>query len=262
MREEFQIQRQGKTYVLFAGLLDEAHSRGLVGIDTELVQVPEDSNGQVAIVKATVQIEESSNGSSELKTFSGIGDASPQNVSRNIVPHLIRMAETRAKARALRDAVNVSATALEEIAENDDNQSQSNTRDNSAQRNSGDTRNTRSGSTSGPSGSGNVRDLPRQNGKNDGQQKAGDNNSASAGADDGTKNTQAPSNHDQVKAPKSQIDFIRTLAEEWRGEQGVERLEQRIGKPLSELTRAEAEEWIDRLTPKDDSGQGGEEANA
>lgn len=260
MREEFQITRQGKTYVLFAGLLDEAHARGLIGIDTELVQVPDDSNGQIAVVKATVQIEENSSGSgsNEIKTFSGIGDASPSNVSRNIVPHLIRMAETRAKARALRDAINVSATALEEIADNDDNQGQSNTRDNPAQRNSRNTGNTRSGSTSGSSGSGNVRDLPRQDGKNDGAQNSGDNSSASAGADGGAQTSR---NRDQAKAPKSQIDFIKTLAQEWRGEQGVERLEQRIGKPLSELTRAESEEWIDRLTPKDETGETGEEAN-
>ena len=100
MRDEFLITRQGKQFVLFAGLLDEAHSRGLLGIDTELIQVPDESNGQRAIVKATVQIEEHS-GSTDPKNYSGIGDASPDNVSRNIVPHLIRMAETRAKARAL-----------------------------------------------------------------------------------------------------------------------------------------------------------------
>src|ERR671913_2144943 len=113
MRDEFLITRQGKQYVLFAGLLDEAHSRGLRGIDTELIQVPDDQNGNVAIVKATAEMEDG-------RHFSGIGDASPENVGRNIAPHLIRMAETRAKARALRDAVNVGATALEELSDGDD----------------------------------------------------------------------------------------------------------------------------------------------
>src|ERR671916_1082217 len=113
MRDEFMITRQGKQYVLFAGLLDEAHNRGLRGIDTELVQVPTPENGNVAVVKATVEMEDD-------RTFSGIGDASPENVGRNIVPHIIRMAETRAKARALRDAVNVGATALEELSDGDE----------------------------------------------------------------------------------------------------------------------------------------------
>src|SRR5918994_8008194 len=113
MRDEFLITRSGKQYVLFAGLLDEAHSRGLRGIDTGLVQSPDESNGMVAIVKATAEMEDD-------RRFSGIGDASPENVGRNIAPHLIRMAETRAKARALRDAVNVGATALEELSDGDD----------------------------------------------------------------------------------------------------------------------------------------------
>lgn len=249
MRDEFLMTRQGKQYVLFAGLLDEAHSRGLVGIDTELMQVPDDSNGQVAIVKANVQMEQNSS-TGDLKTFSGIGDASPQNVSRNIVPHLIRMAEPRAKARALRDAINVSATALEELSDNDGassnsgdnhNKGQNNTRHDAAQRS---TRSSNSSSKSGEST--NVRDLPRQQ------------STDVPGAASNDQSTGTAKEHS--KAPQSQIDFIKTLAQEWRGEEGVERLEQRIGKPIAELDRSEAESWIDKLTPKDTSTEAADEA--
>ncbi len=109
MNKEFVVERDGRTFVLYAGLLDLAHERGLRGITTTLVQVPSDMNGQLAICHATVETEQG--------TFTGLGDACPSNVTRMMAPHLIRMAETRAKARALRDAVNVGVTALEELGE-------------------------------------------------------------------------------------------------------------------------------------------------
>ena len=87
MREEYMIERQGKRFVLYAGLLEEAHARGLRSIETELLQVPGAENGEVAIARAVVRTEEGK--------FSGIGDASPGNVSRAIVPHIIRMAGSR-----------------------------------------------------------------------------------------------------------------------------------------------------------------------
>ncbi len=112
MKKEFIVERDGRTFVLYAGLLDLAHERGLKSITTTLVQIPNELNGNMAICHATVETEQG--------TFTGLGDACPANVTRLMAPHLIRMAETRAKARALRDAVNVGVTALEELADIDD----------------------------------------------------------------------------------------------------------------------------------------------
>jgi hypothetical protein len=109
MKREFVINRQGKDYVLYAGLLDEAHQQGLQAIKTQLVQAPTPQNGNVAICFAEV--------ATERGTFTGIGDADPGNVNRVMANALIRMAETRAKARALRDAVNVAMLSVEELSE-------------------------------------------------------------------------------------------------------------------------------------------------
>ena len=108
MKKEFFVERQGQRFVLYAGLLDEAHEQGLKSITTSLLQIPTEENRHIAICQAVVEMQDG-------KTFSGIGDASPANVSRPMQTAIIRMAETRAKARALRDAVNVGAAALEEL---------------------------------------------------------------------------------------------------------------------------------------------------
>jgi hypothetical protein len=112
MKKEFVVERNGRSFVLYAGLLEEAHAQGLKSILTTLLQIPGEENCQVAICQATVQTEKG--------TFSGLGDAAPDNVARPMATCLIRMAETRAKARALRDAVNVGAVALEELSGDED----------------------------------------------------------------------------------------------------------------------------------------------
>lgn len=111
MKKEFIIERQGKNFVLYAGLLEEAHGQGLKEITTSLIQPPTPENGNMAICHAVVETAKG--------RFSGIGDASPENVSGMMRIHLIRMAETRAKARALRDAVNVGVVAIEELADDE-----------------------------------------------------------------------------------------------------------------------------------------------
>jgi len=107
MDKRFIVTRQGKEFALYAGLLDEAHRQGLKRISTTLIQVPSEENGNTAIVAAEVETDKG--------IYAGIGDASPASVARPMVPHLLRLSETRAKARALRDAVNVGVAALEEL---------------------------------------------------------------------------------------------------------------------------------------------------
>ena len=190
MREEYMIERQGKRFVLYAGLLEEAHSRGLRSIETELLQVPTGENGEVAIVRAVVRTEDGK--------FTGIGDASPQNVNRTIAPHVIRMAETRAKARALRDAINVGVTAFEELGGEDGAE---------------------------------VVDGTPQVFDQDVQQPR----------------VQREESRGELPATKKQLNYLEALISDVVDD-GVDRFEEMVGKPVNELTREEASEWISRLS--------------
>jgi len=103
----------GKDFVLYAGILDLAHQRGLQKLEVELIQYPTKENGFEAICKALAV-------SHSGETYSDIGDANPKNTNKSIALHLIRMASTRAKARVLRDLNNIGMTCLEELADIDD----------------------------------------------------------------------------------------------------------------------------------------------
>ncbi len=98
-----------KEVVGYRGLLDMVHKERLQAIRTRLLQAPSKENGETAIVHATVI---TSRG-----TFTGIGDANPKNVNPKVAPHSIRMAETRAEARAMRKAVNIGVVAIEELGD-------------------------------------------------------------------------------------------------------------------------------------------------
>jgi len=97
----------GRDGVAYAELLARAHNEGLKSVATEVLLQPSDQNGRLCIIKAAVETEKGH--------FEGIGDADPTSVEEQFAPHLIRVAETRAKARALRDAVNVGIVSFEEL---------------------------------------------------------------------------------------------------------------------------------------------------
>lgn len=106
--ERYIKKLDGKEFVLYQGLLDLSHQKGLKKLSVQLLQFPSEDNGREAICLATAETH-----SGEI--FSDIGDANPSNTDSSIAPHLIRMASTRAKARALRDLNNIGMTALEEL---------------------------------------------------------------------------------------------------------------------------------------------------
>jgi hypothetical protein len=99
------VKLQGKDFITYDGLLDMAHQMGLVSIETELI------DKDPYIFKAVAK--------TETQMFTGHGDADESNVNKMIVRHKIRMAETRAKARALRDLTNVGMCSVEEMGGDD-----------------------------------------------------------------------------------------------------------------------------------------------
>jgi len=111
--DRFLTNIKGKDFVLYAGVLDLANQKGLLKLEVELIQFPAKENGHEAICHAVAV---GKNG----EVFADIGDANPNNCHSMIAKHLIRMASTRAKARALRDLCNVGITSLEEISDFND----------------------------------------------------------------------------------------------------------------------------------------------
>jgi hypothetical protein len=118
---DFVMDLNGKKYVTYPGLIWLLHQQtgGDFSVAVESVQLPADSNGQVAVVKATitgrVRLEPKESGPIVARTTSDLGDASAGSVNRMMVEHIIRMASTRAIARAARSFTNVGMVAAEEL---------------------------------------------------------------------------------------------------------------------------------------------------
>lgn len=113
LKDGFLKNIKGKDFVLYAGVLDLATQKGLLKLEVELLQYPTKENGNEAICHA---VAEGKNG----EVFADIGDANPNNCTEMIAKHLIRMASTRAKGRALRDMCNIGIACLEELESMDD----------------------------------------------------------------------------------------------------------------------------------------------
>jgi hypothetical protein len=96
----------GKPFVKYAGLLTMAHAQGLQQLDAWFTGVSD----TLAVAQATATFRDG-------RRFSESGEATPENVGRRVRPHFARLALTRAKARCLRDALNIALCAVEELGE-------------------------------------------------------------------------------------------------------------------------------------------------
>ena len=101
---KYLISLQGKEFITHEGLLLMAHSKGLVSIETELVQ----NDPEMYIFKATAR-------DGDGHVFTGFGDANKGNVNSMISKHMLRMAETRAVNRSLRLFTNTGMCSVDEL---------------------------------------------------------------------------------------------------------------------------------------------------
>jgi hypothetical protein len=97
----------GQPFVKYAGLLTMAHAQGLQQLEARFTEVSE----TLAVAQATATFMDG-------RRFTESGEATPENVGSKVRPHFARLALTRAKARCLRDALNIGLCAVEELGGN------------------------------------------------------------------------------------------------------------------------------------------------
>jgi hypothetical protein len=97
---------QDKPYIKYNGLVDLAQQHGLVELSTTVMTVTPD----FAVCQCVARFADG-------RIFTDIGDATPENVKSHLKDHFIRIAATRATARALRRALNIDMVAVEELGE-------------------------------------------------------------------------------------------------------------------------------------------------
>lgn len=108
------IKVSGRQFITFVGLQARLadQQKSVVGTNTDLLQEPNEDNDYTVIVKITTEV---AGKDGRTYTFKSISDASPDSVGKAIVPHIIRMAETRGHARNLRMATRSEFTSIDEL---------------------------------------------------------------------------------------------------------------------------------------------------
>ena len=96
---------RNKPFIRYGGLLQMAYAQGLIRLETTFISVSAD----VALAQCTATFEGG-------RVVTDVADSTPGNVGATVKLHWPRLAATRAAARALRNALAIDVTALEELA--------------------------------------------------------------------------------------------------------------------------------------------------
>ncbi len=115
--QKYMVNLKGKWHPTYPGVLAAAMANGLRELTVKLLQAPTEDNGQMAIAEATAVF---CGPDGRDRIFVEIGDADPKNTGPMIAPHRVRMSATRAKGRALRDALGIGVALREEIHGDED----------------------------------------------------------------------------------------------------------------------------------------------
>ena len=100
------VTLHGKETMRYQGLLAMAHEQGLVSLSAKFVSITAD----LTVATAFAIFEED-------RKFFEAAEATPTNVQAGVRHSWARMALTRAKARVLRDALNIGMVSAEELEE-------------------------------------------------------------------------------------------------------------------------------------------------
>jgi len=248
--ERFITKIKGKEFVLYSGLLDLAHQKGIRKMIVEPVQFPTKENKMEAICRATVE-------SKDGELFVEIADANPLNVNRMVVEHILRVAATRAKARALRDYTDIGLTALEELGDLEE-ASEGNSGRINKNRKDFRTESTNSNPPKMEQSKGGVtaddrREEAKQKKTQEGKVPQAAGKAPDSGAQPaGTQDTQ-PADHqaaqNTAQPSAAQITAIEKLAERRgiNGEQLVKIFTDKFKKPYGEINSDEAKNFIKHL---------------
>lgn len=104
------MEKDGKTFVFLRGLERLAKERGIRSAVSQVVACPTPQS-PCAVVTFSYLFEDG-------RLYSSSADATPKNCDKGFGLYTVAMAESRAKARALRTAFGISACSVEEVSFN------------------------------------------------------------------------------------------------------------------------------------------------